>query len=58
MPNIGKGLQMYAAPLPVRFSYIKVCYLERGNLTRLMKVKEMILKQAHHYKEPQFETGS
>jgi V/A-type H+-transporting ATPase subunit D len=24
---------------------------ERGNLTRLMKVKDMMLEEAHHYKE-------
>ena len=24
---------------------------ERGNLTRLMKVKDMMLEQAHRYKE-------
>ena len=28
---------------------------ERGNTTRLMKVKDMMLEEAHHYKEHQFE---
>ena len=25
---------------------------ERGNITRLMKVKEMVLQEAHEFKQP------
>lgn len=35
----------------IKYIVMKLDENERGNLTRLMKVKDMILEQAHHYKE-------
>ena len=35
----------------IRYIVMKLDENERGNLTRLMKVKDMMLEQAHHYKE-------
>ncbi len=39
----------------IKYIVMKLDENERGNLTRLMKVKDMMLEQAHHYKERQFE---
>jgi len=39
----------------IRYITMKLDENERGNLTRLMKVKDMMLEQAHHYKEKQKE---
>jgi V/A-type H+-transporting ATPase subunit D len=39
----------------IKYIVMKLDENERGNLTRLMKVKDMILEQAHHYRERQFE---
>lgn len=35
----------------IKYITMKLDENERSNLTRLMKVKDMILEQAHHYKE-------
>ena len=35
----------------IRFITMKLDENERGNLTRLMKVKDMMLEEKHHYKE-------
>ena len=35
----------------IKYIVMKLDENERGNLTRLMKVKDMMLEQAHHYKE-------
>ena len=35
----------------IRYIVMKLDENERGNLTRLMKVKDMMLEQTHHYKE-------
>ena len=35
----------------IRYIVMKLDENERGNLTRLMKVKDMMLEQAHRYKE-------
>lgn len=37
----------------IKYIVMKLDENERGNLTRLMKVKDMMLEQAHHYKERQ-----
>ena len=37
----------------IKYIVMKLDENERGNLTRLMKVKDMMLEQAHHYKEKQ-----
>ncbi len=39
----------------IKYIVMKLDENERGNLTRLMKVKDMMLEQAHHYKERQLE---
>ena len=39
----------------IKYITMKLDENERGNLTRLMKVKDMMLEQAHHYKEKQKE---
>jgi len=39
----------------IKYITMKLDENERGNLTRLMKVKDMMLEQAHHYKERQKE---
>ena len=33
----------------IKYITIKLDENERGNTTRLMKVKEMVLQDAHHY---------
>ena len=33
----------------IRYITMKLDENERGNTTRLMKVKEMVLQDAHHY---------
>ena len=35
----------------IKYIVMKLDENERGNLTRLMKVKDMMLEQAHHFKE-------
>jgi V/A-type H+-transporting ATPase subunit D len=35
----------------IKYIVMKLDENERGNLTRLMKVKDMMLEQVHHYKE-------
>ena len=35
----------------IRYIAMKLEENERGNITRLMKVKDMMLEQAHHFKE-------
>ncbi|MGI6050777.1 MAG: V-type ATP synthase subunit D [Acetivibrionales bacterium] len=35
----------------IKYIVMKLDENERGNLTRLMKVKDMMLEEAHHYKE-------
>jgi len=35
----------------IRYITMKLDENERGNTTRLMKVKEMVLQDAHHYQE-------
>jgi len=35
----------------IKYIVMKLDENERGNLTRLMKVKDMMLEQAHHYRE-------
>ena len=37
----------------IRFIQMKLDENERGSITRLMKVKDMMLEEAHHYKEKQ-----
>lgn len=37
----------------IKYIVMKLDENERGNLTRLMKVKDMMLEQAHHYRERQ-----
>jgi V/A-type H+-transporting ATPase subunit D len=37
----------------IRYITMKLDENERGNLTRLMKVKDMMLKEAHHYENRQ-----
>lgn len=39
----------------IKYIVMKLDENERGNLTRLMKVKDMMLEQAHGYKEKQLE---
>jgi len=39
----------------IKYITMKLDENERGNRTRLMKVKDMMLEQAHHYKERQKE---
>jgi len=39
----------------IKYIVMKLDENERGNLTRLMKVKDMMLEEAHHYKERQIE---
>lgn len=36
----------------IRYIQMKLDENERGNQTRLMKVKDMVLKEAHHYDDP------
>ena len=35
----------------IRYITMKLDENERGNTTRLMKVKEMVLQDAHHYQQ-------
>ena len=35
----------------IRYISMKLDENERGNTTRLMKVKDMVLQEAHHYKQ-------
>ena len=35
----------------IRYISMKLDENERGNTTRLMKVKDMVLQDAHHYKQ-------
>jgi len=36
----------------IRYISMKLEENERGNITRLMKVKDMVLKEAHDFKQP------
>ena len=36
----------------IRYISMKLDENERGNITRLMKVKEMVLQDAHNFKPP------
>ena len=42
----------------IRYITMKLEENERGSLTRLMKVKDMMLEEAHHYKEREAERGA
>ena len=37
----------------IKYIQMKLDENERGNQTRLMKVKDMMLEQTHHYKDKQ-----
>lgn len=36
----------------IRYISMKLDENERGNITRLMKVKDMVLQEAHDFKQP------
>ena len=42
----------------IKYIKMKLDENERGNQTRLMKIKDMMLEEAHHYKEREAERGA
>ena len=42
----------------IKYITMKLDESERNSQVRLMKVKDMMLEEAHHYKEKQEKTGS